>query len=542
VLRVGSIQIGANSAIGSRSTLLPGARIGRNARVEAGSAVDGRVPAGETWAGSPAERVGKAKHDWPDERPARNTRWLVAYGVGSALLSGLPILSVVAAALIVGAAVGDAATLGTAALRGLAFLPLATLAAFVLYAALTLACVRLLGLGLRPGYHPVRSRVGWQAWATERLLDSARTVLFPLYASLFTPVWLRLLGARVGRDVEASTVLLIPSMTTIADEAFLADDTMVASYELGGGWLSIDESKIGRRAFLGNSGMTAPGRSVPRNGLIAVLSATPRKAKNGSSWLGNPPVRLRRAVAEFDETRTFQPPTRLKVARAAWEICRFVPVFVTVLIAYGVLVGLAWLNLTVGVIWCIVLSGVVMLVAGAVAAGVSTIAKWVLVGRIRAQDHPLWSSFVWRTEVADTFVEMVAAPWFARAATGTPALSWWLRSLGVRVGRGVWCETYWLPEADLVELGVGSSINRGCVVQTHLFHDRVMSLDHVTVEPGGTLGPHSVILPAALIGDSATVGPASLVMRGEHVPRGSVWAGNPIAPWSARAWNTSANS
>ena len=51
------------------------------------------------------------------------------------------------------------------------------------------------------GTIPVRSRIGWQVWATERLLDSARTLLFPLYASLLTPVWLRALGAdgRRGR-------------------------------------------------------------------------------------------------------------------------------------------------------------------------------------------------------------------------------------------------------------------------------------------------------------------------------------------------------
>ena len=35
-----------------------------------------------------------------------------------------------------------------------------------------------------------------------------------------------------------------------------------------------------------------------------------------------------------------------------------------------------------------------------------------------AGEHPLWSSFVWRNELADTFVEMVAAPWFARVAAG----------------------------------------------------------------------------------------------------------------------------
>src|SRR3546814_2352067 len=79
------------------------------------------------------------------------------------------------------------------------------------------------------------------------------------------------------------------------------------------------------------------------------------------------------------------------------------------------------------------------------------------------------------TEVADTFTEMVAAPWFATAAAGTPALAIWLRSLGATVGRGVWTDSYWPPEPDLVTLGDGATVNRGCVVQTHLFHDRVMS-------------------------------------------------------------------
>ena len=36
-------------------------------------------------------------------------------------------------------------------------------------------------------------------------------------------------------------------------------------------------------------------------------------------------------------------------------------------------------------------------------------AKWIVIGRITAIEHPLWSSFVWRNEVSDTFVETVAA-------------------------------------------------------------------------------------------------------------------------------------
>ena len=407
----------------------------------------------------------------------------------------------------------------------------ATIISGLLLAALVVLSVRLLSIGLREGTVPVRSRIGWQVWSTERLLDLSRTILFPLYASLVTPVWLRMLGARVGRDVEASTVLLVPSLTTIRDGAFLADDTMIGSYELGGGWLRLGSVDIGKRAFVGNSGMAAGGHSVPKDGLVAVLSAAPAKSKPGSSWLGSPAVRLRRTVAVVDDGRTFRPSLGLRLARTLWELTRIVPVIVTCGIGLGVLGVLALLTAAFGPVVAALLSGAVMLGAGAVAAVISTAAKWIIVGRIPVAEHPLWSSFVWRSETADTFVEMVAAPWFAQAATGTPALVIWLRSLGASIGRGVWCETYWLPEADLARIGDGATVNRGCVVQTHLFHDRIMSMDTVTLDAGATLGPHSVILPAARIGEHSTVGPASLVMRGDMVPVGSRWSGNPIGPW-----------
>jgi non-ribosomal peptide synthetase-like protein len=69
------------------------------------------------------------------------------------------------------------------------------------------------------------------------------------------------------------------------------------------------------------------------------------------------------------------------------------------------------------------------------------------------------------------------------------------------------------------------------VVQTHLVHDRIMRLDAVTVGEGATLGTNCVALPAAKLGAGATIGPASLVMRGDEVPASTRWQGNPIAPW-----------
>ena len=530
-LRIGGIRIGAHSSIGARSTLLAGTRVGKHAEIAPGSAVFGRVPAGQRWEGSPAQRVGGRTAWWPDHRPARGRRWVIAFGLSSTLLSLIPIVSLAAGGWVVAAAIRDAPALADAAWRAAAVVAPATVLSAVVLAAFVVILTRLLSIGVKPGIFGVRSRTGWQVWSIERLLDLSRTLLFPLYASLFTPVWLRMLGAKVGRNVEASTVLLLPSMTTIRDGAFLADDTMIASYELGGGWVRVGEVDIGKRAFIGNSGMAAGGHKVPKDGLVAVLSAAPRKSKAGSSWLGSPPVRLRRTIEAADDSRTFSPSFGLRIARALWELLRVLPMMVSYGLGLGVLFALAALTVSFGAPVTALGSGIVMLAAGVVAATASTVAKWVFVGRIRVAEHPLWSSFVWRTEVADTFVEMVAAPWFAQAATGTPALAWWLRSLGATIGRGVWCETYWLPEADLAHLGDGATVNRGCVLQTHLFHDRIMSMDVVTLRNGATLGPHSVILPAASIGDHGTVGPASLVMRGELVPVGSRWSGNPIGPW-----------
>ncbi|MFF7380969.1 Pls/PosA family non-ribosomal peptide synthetase [Streptomyces massasporeus] len=521
-LEIGTVKVGAHAVVGTRSVLFPGARVGKRAEVAPGSAVTGQIPTGQRWAGAPAIKLGKAKRNWPKERPRRGTRWSVMYGLTGLALTALPVLAGLAALLVARVFVTPGSVLtGTA----LAVVP-ATLTYGLAYAVLLLIAVRLLSLGLREGAHPTHSRIGWQAWTVTQLMDRSRETLFPLYAGLVTPVWLRLLGMRIGRGAEVSTVLALPSLTTVGEGAFLADDTLTAPYELGGGWMRIGRAEIGRRAFLGNSGMTAPGRSVPDGGLVGVLSATPKKAKKGTSYLGLPPVKLPRAAADGDQSRTYEPPARLLWARGLVELCRIVPVFCSAGLAVLTIAALCALG---G--WAPLLSGLVLLAAGGVAALVSIVAKWTLVGRHRSGEHPLWSSFVWRNELADTFVEVLAVPWLAGAVPGTPVMTAWLRGLGARIGRGVWVESYWLPEMDLVTLQDSATVNRGCVLQTHLFHDRILRTDTVVLREGATLGPGGIVLPGSTIGARTTLGPASLVMAAESVPDDTRWLGNPIEAW-----------
>ncbi|MER5638852.1 Pls/PosA family non-ribosomal peptide synthetase [Kitasatospora sp. NPDC002227] len=530
-LEIGQLKVGSGAVVGTRSSLQPGAKVGKRAQVVAGSSVTGQVPTGQRWGGAPAVKLGRAERFWPKSRAPRRAGWAALYGAGGAVLSLLPVLPGLAALAVLSLTVPQGVGLGEALGGALLGLLPATLAYGAVYAAQLVALVRLLSVGLVTGVHPLHGRVGWQAWTVTQLMDQAREVLFPLYAGLVTPLWLRALGMRVGKGAEVSTVLALPSLTTVGDGAFLADDTLMAPYELGNGWLRLGEAKVGERAFLGNSGMTAPGRSVPERGLVGVLSATPEKAKKGSSYLGMPPMKLPRAADQADQSLTYEPPARLLWARGLVEVGRVLPVLASG--ALGLLtaaalsrLATAWSPVAAGL-----LSGLVLLGAGAVACAVAVVAKWVLVGRFRAVEHPLWSGFVWRNELADTFVEVLAVPWLIGSVPGTPALNLWLRALGARVGRGVWCESYWLPEADLVTLGDGVSINRGCVVQTHLFHDRIMRMDTVELREGATLGPGGIVLPGSTVGERSTLGPASLVMGAESVPADTRWLGNPIEAW-----------
>lgn len=534
VLHLGGVEVGAGARVGTRSTLMPGARIGDGADIAPGSCVLGDVPDHQQWHGSPARPVTGAPpagEGWPRPDHRRSRRWDLAYALALPAFSMLPLIAAAPALWMTYAAVRGEGTLTTVVVRLLGLTPLLMVVGVAGYAGLIVVLVRLFSLPVRPGFHRAHGGVAFCTWIVSGLMNTARGALFPFYASLFTPVWLRLLGARVGRRVEASTVLALPGLLRADDGAFLADDALVAPFELRGGWLRLGAARVGRRAFVGNSGIVGPGRELPDHALIGVLSDAPAHAEPGTSWTGRPGFAMPRVADQADPGRTYDPPHRLVLARSAVELCRVVPVLCAALLGAASFAALQAVFTAYGLLAGAAACGVVTLGAGVIALLVTTAAKWILVGRFRPGEHPLWSPFVWRNELYDTFVEELAMPWLGTTLTGTPFLNLWLRTLGARIGRGVWCESHWLPEADLVRVDDGASVNRGCVLQTHLFHDRLMRLDAVHVGEGATLGPHSIVLPGSVLGAGACVGASSLVMRGEGVPAGSRWVGNPVAPW-----------
>ncbi|MGQ1797879.1 Pls/PosA family non-ribosomal peptide synthetase [Kocuria oceani] len=537
VLHLDGVTVGAHARIGTRTLLSPGAVVEDGAEVDPGSHVTGTVPAGRLQGGSPLEDLGSAGASWPEPAPghAHGFRNGLLYALGLGTVGVLPVLAVVPGALIVFTQV-QGIELYERVFPVLAlWVPVFAVLTALVYLALLVAVVRLLAGLITPGHHRADGAAAWAVWLTGVLLQKSLVSTYPVYASIATPFFLRLLGARVGNQVEISTVETLPHLTTFESGSFMADHSLVSSARTGFGWVHVGRSTVGERSFVGNSGIVGPERDVPADSLIAVLSSAPEHAEAGTSWLGRMPEPISRVSDAADEDVTYRPRRRLVVARTLVESLRAVPFMVTAWIDLAIVYVLTTVYMRAGggldgIVSALLWATPVVLAAGVLAALVPVMVKWALMGRFREGERPLFSSFVWRNELADTFAESLAVPGLIRLAVGSPVFNVWARLMGARIERGVWCETWWLPEFDLVHLGRGVSVNRGTVLQTHLFHDRIMRLQPVSMEAGSTLGPNSFVLPGSTVEAGATVGPGSLVMAQETVPAGSTWGGNPIRP------------
>ncbi|WP_084269904.1 Pls/PosA family non-ribosomal peptide synthetase [Patulibacter minatonensis] len=531
-LEIGRIVIGDGARIGARALLMPGATVGDGAEVEPGAVVTGDVPAGERWAGSPARYVGRAGEGWPAEdppRPAHRRLWRGMFVLGTVVQALLPLVAFVPAGLVLWALGAPAPTLHTGVLEVALEVVALTVVFLCSYALLVAGVVRLAGRAIRPGWQADEGATGWALWFTEGVLSTARVLLFPLFASLYTRSWLRLMGIPVGTRTEISTAVGLSRLTRFGDHAFAADDVVLSCGRARSGWLHVEPIDVGSRTFLGNGAMLGPGTVTGDGSLVGVLTTAPLSSPDGTSWLGAPAIELPRVAEATDPARTTAPPRRLLAGRAVMDLLRLlVPSMVSVGLGWAGLLALDAVGRHAGLVWMAVAAAPILLVCGVVAVALTVAAKWLLMGRYAPGDHPLWSFFVWRDEFVNSAQEQLAGAWLMSSAIGTPLMSVYLRLLGARVGRGVWCETMALTEFDLVDLGDGSVVNRRACVETHLFHDRVMKIGPSTLGRGSTIGPGSAVLPDTTIGDGTTIGGRSVVLRGEELPAGTRWHGAPV--------------
>ena len=551
-LCVGPITLAREACVGSYAVLEGNTRIGAYGRLEGQSALsDGQtVPAGRIWRGSPARDVAAFDSAAQPARPAFSRLRSAAEGlyfvVGALLISSLFFLPVFPSFLLIDWFDNTDKFPELSA----SWLPFQLGKYFVLAfpaTAVLIVCTALLSAGIRwlvlprlkPGSWPVHSNLYCAKWLVSQIQESSLAVLHGVYATVYAPFWYRLLGAKVGRDAEISSALgLVPDMLTLGDETFIADAVMLGDERIEGGWMSMQPTVISRRSFVGNGSYIPDGTTLPENVLIGVHSSAPANGQmqDGDTWLGSPPINLpaREQTSGFAEHLTYRPSNIRRLLRGLIEAFRIVAPH-AIVISVGYTVVLRVMPLAEDGQWGAV---VLYLTAAGLFYGVGSyffiaLIKWSLMRRYSKRSAPMWTPFVWLSEGVTNLYEGIAVPNFLRYLRGTPLLPVALNLLGCRIGKGVYLDTTDITEFDCVQIGDYSELNALACPQTHLFEDRVMKIDQVSIGKRVYMGPRSAVLYGAVVADNAQLGALTLVMKGEFIPAATSWKGCPAAPAKA---------
>lgn len=537
VLTLGPVKIGRDAVVSGNCVLQGPCEVGPAAVLYEQSLLrpGDAVPARARWVGSPARpREDGGDHVLelmaacplaPREWPRRLRPWFAA---GLVFLELVPLLALAPIVGLVWWALltwGEIAALVVTAASG----PI-----FVLMTCGLLLGARRLVLPATPvGIHHLRSSIGVQKWFGDKVLELSLLLNNTLYSTLYTPMWLRALGAEVGRGAEVSTIANIdPDLLILEDDSFVADMASVGSATHGNGHLAFRLTDVGRRAFVGNASFVPSGSYLAEESLIGVLTTPPVSGVEAdSSWLGSPPFYLpkRETYEGFTEAQTFRPSRRQLVVRYTVEFLRIVlPSSILALSTFATLFALSYVA-DVAPHATVVLATPALALAASLAVVLLVAAlKWAVVGRYRPRVEPLWSGFVRRTEFVTGIYEAAAVPALLWMLTGTPLLGPLLRLFGAKVGRRTLVDTTYLTEFDLVRIGDDVAVGTAASLQTHLFEDRVMKMSSIWLQERASVGTRAVVLYDTVLGEEATLAPLSLVMKGERMMPRTSWSGIPV--------------
>lgn len=563
---VGPVEIGRDCYVGTSAVLLGHTKLEDMARLGDLSSLKakGGIPALQEWAGTPVAYHSQVDPTrWRDPLFPSKTHhameiplYLLMAALGS-ILTLIPIftgfiwLDTVSDHLQYLTIPFTGIQLGDIDKAEILLLSLPSAGVMIILTILLIVILRRLLLPvIKPGAYSIHPRFYYRKWFVDLLLQQSLSMLHALYATIFTPIWLRMLGASVGREAEVSTASgVTPGLLKLGDETFVADTVNLGDDETFHGWLDLKATELESRSFVGNGACIAQGSTIKSGSLIGVQSVNPppEVSQPHQTWFGSPPILLpnRQVFSQFAPMLTYRPHLRQKIARGIVEIFRIcVPQalivaagYTTVLDLFPILERHHWTTFvfSLGFAGSFIGCSAFFFVAGC---------KWLFVGRYNRKEVPMWTRFVWFSEAVTNLYESTAVPLLLEHLIGTPFLAIFLRLLGVNVGLGVYLGTTDLTEFDCVTIGDYAELNVDCGPQTHLFEDRVMKIDHISIGAGATLGPRSIVLYGATVENGATLGPLSLVMKGELIPACTSWEGSParLADETSSARNSTRTS
>ena len=552
-LHFGPIHIGAGAYVGDASVLDIDTSIGDFGQLgHASSLPSGQaVAVGKHFHGSPAEETStnfRMADDIPIRRARRVASALVSLAV-AALVAG----AVEAASVAIGASVLESEAVGAptrflgAAAAVLAPSLLVSLALYFATLAIGLVAVgvipRLANLALKPGrlYRLYGFHHGMQ-----RLVENAgNSRMFNLLFgdSVFIGRYLRWVGWHIsgrretGSNFGSNQRQDNPFLCTVGAGTIASDGLNFVNVSLASGAFRLGECRIGANNYLGNDIHFLAGSRVGDNCLIATKTMMPIDGpmRTNVGLLGSPAFEIPRSVArdialvavysDDERRKRLAAKTRHNLVTMAlllvshWSV-EFVTIYALALAA---------------TVW-----GGENLPAMAAAFGAALVADIAILTFVdraslgfRRKPAPIATVYdpaFWAVERYWKLSENELETMFA----GTPFSPFFLRLLGVKVGRRVFNDGCGMSERVLVEIGDGVNLNARSYLQSHSLEEGVFKSDVIRLGADVSVGVGGFVHYGVEMREGAILDADAFLMKGELVPARSRWRGNPARMMGGR--------
>lgn len=385
----------------------------------------------------------------------------------------------------------------------------------------------------KPGRYPLWGVYYFRWWLTQRLVPLVHIKW--LQGSPAIVMFLRLLGARVGRDALISDIEVgAPDLLTIGAGASLGGRLVIANAEVVGNELVIGPVTIGSDVAIGTSCVIGPGAVIGDHAEIADLTTVPTDTVVGPAeiWDGSPGVKVGMAdpdalpaPAEASSRRRLAFAAMYGFLLAAIPAVGLLPIFPAFYIfdqlsdSLGNMTDIDYhwyLPLLTWPTAMLMTAGTVLLIAGI---------RWLVLPRVSSGTYSIHSGFYLRKWLVALAAEVTLETLSSLFAT--VYMRAWYRLMGARMGQGAEISTNLAGRYDLADIGARNFIADEVVFGEEEIRRGFMHMHEVSTGARVFVGNDAVVPPGAVIPDDVLIGIKSKPPANAMMAPGDTWFGSP---------------
>ncbi len=398
---------------------------------------------------------------------------------------------------------------------------------------------------LKPGAYPLWGRTYFRWWLADRLIEAAPTYL--LAGSSLYVWWLRLLGAKIGRDtLIGSMTVRAPELLRFGDNVSIGNAVNIENARVERGRLLLGSVTLEDDAFVSSYAILEGNTRVERYGHLEGQSALQDGAVVPAYrvWSGSPA----RDAGAFDATALPPRPHASRLRRAAEGLffvfgillvatLFFMPVFPSFVLIdwFDERGALAWLQastiqgqLVRYFVLAVPASAVLVLMTALVSAAI----RWGFLPRIQPGRYAVHSNAYCKKWLVSHIQESSLN--VLHGIYATVYAPFWYRLLGAKVGRDAEISTALGVVPDMLTLGDETFIADAVMLGDEHTDGGWMTMEPTVVSNRSFVGNGSYIPDGTVLPEGVLVGVHTHAPANERMAAGDTWLGSPPIHLPAR--------